>query len=181
MITLNYKISEQEYKDFYYFMGWLSPGRKSFRIRYHLTSLIAYFAVFALLFFVTGTMSFTFSTAVIILIIAVGFYFYNDFRIKRHYYNYGKKVYADSDKENSEMIISETGITVKDKTAEASYKWQAFTKKYEWKDTYYLFMSSNLALIIPKRVFSSPAQKDDFEKILAEHLPLQADFPTANK
>jgi c-di-AMP phosphodiesterase-like protein len=178
MITLNYTIGEQEYKDFYYFMGWLSPDRKAFRTRYHLTSLVAYLAVFILLFFITNSLSFNISTALILLVTGIAFYLYNNFRVKRHYYNYGKKVYEQSEKESSEMIIGETGITVKDKSAEANYKWTAFSKKYERTDVYYLYMSSSLALIIPKRVFRSASEKEDFEKLLAQHLPLHADLPT---
>lgn len=111
----------------------------------------------------------------------IAFYFYNNFRVKRHYYNYGKKVYEQSDKEPSEMIIGETGITVKDKTADANYKWSAFIKKYEKNDAYYLYMSTNMALIIPKRVFDSAAQKESFKKLIAEYLPLQADLPVVSK
>ena len=181
MITLNYTITEQEYKDFYYFMGWLAPNRKAFRIRYHVTALIAYLGVFALLFFITQTLSFTISTLLIIVLMGVGFYFYNNFRVKRHYYNYGKTVYQQSQNQNSEMIIGETGITVKDDATDASYKWSAFVRKYERSDVYYLYMSSNLALIIPKRVFDSASEKESFEKMLAQYLPLQADLPVVNK
>ena len=110
------------------------------------------------------------------MLIGVGFYFYNNFRVKRHYYNYGKKVYQQSQSENSEMIIGETGITVKDEATNASYKWSAFIKKYDRNDVYYLYMSSNLALIIPKRVFRSKAEKESFEVMLAQHLPLHADL-----
>ena len=181
MITLHYTITEQEYKDFYYFMGWLAPNRKAFRIRYHVTALIAYLAVFMLLFLITQTLSLNISTIVIIVLMGVGFYFYNIFRVKRHYYNYGKKVYHQSQSENSEMIIGETGITVKDEATNASYKWSAFIKKYERSDVYYLYMSSNLALIIPKKVFKSVDERESFEKMLAQYLPLQADLPVVNK
>lgn len=181
MIILNYTITEQEYKDFYYFMGWLAPNRKAFRIRYHVTALIAYLAVFALLFLITQTLIFSISTLLIIVLVGVGFHFYNNYRVKRHYYNYGKKVYQQSQGENSEMIIGETGITVKDEATDASYKWSAFIRKYERNDVYYLYMSSNLALIIPKRVFSSLAERESFEKMLAQYLPLQADLPVVNK
>ena len=181
MITLNYTITEQEYKDFYYFMGWLAPDRKAFRIRYHATALIAYLAVFALLFFITQNFSFSISNVLIIVLMGIGFYFYNNYRVKRHYYNYGKKVYQQSQSENSEMVIGETGITVKDDAANASYKWSAFIKKYERSDVYYLYMSSNLALIIPKRVFNSASERESFEKMLAQYLSLQADLPVVNK
>ncbi len=181
MITLNYTITEKEYKDFYYYIGWLAPDRKMFRIRYHLTALIAYLGVFALLFLITQSFRFNISTLVVMIVGGIAFYFYNEFRVKRHYYNQGKKVYETSDKENSEMLIGETGITVKDRTADASYKWAAFIQKYETKDAYYLYMSTNLALIIPKRVFISASQKESFEKMLSQYLPLQAELPAMNK
>ena len=90
----------------------------------------------------------------------------------------GRKVFDESDKENSEMIISESGIFGKSKDIEVHYKWPAFIKKYETSSAYYLVMSSNIGLIIPKRVFKSITEKESFEKMLAQNLSLQADFPT---
>jgi hypothetical protein len=42
-------------------------------------------------------------------------------------------------------------------------------------------MSSNIGLVIPKRVFKSNAEKESFEKMLAQYLPLQADLPASAK
>ena len=176
MITLNYSISEQEYKDFYYYLGWLAPDRKMLRIRYQLTSLITYLVFFSVLFFLIKPFSFGPSIFVIVIIIAIGLYYYNNFRLQRHFYKMGQRVYNDSDKENSEMTIGESGITATSKDSDAHYKWSAFTKKYETISAYYLIMSSNIGFVIPKRVFNSNTQREAFEKILAEYLPLQADL-----
>ena len=177
MITLNYTISEQEFKDFYYFVGWLAPDKKSYRIKYHLSSILSYVIIFVFIYYLKGFLYFNFITALIFLIPVIGLYYYTNYRMKTHFQNYGKKVYNDSDKDNSEMIIGESGISVKNKDAEAHYKWSAFVKKYETDAAYYLYMSTNIGLIIPKRVFNSTAQKESFEKILSQYLPLQADLP----
>ena len=175
MITLNYTISEQEYKDFYYFLGWLSPDRKSYRIKYYLTTYAWYFGLMIIIFIFTD-IPLDPKLLIALLIITVLWHFYSNWKLKRHFYKYGQKVYNESDKENSEMTVGESGITAKGRDADAKYKWSAFTKKYETDTAYYLYMSSNIGLIIPKRVFNSNKQREAFEKILAEYLPLQADL-----
>ena len=181
MITLTYTITEQEYKDFYYFVGWLNPDKKAYRIKYQLASILSYLIVFALIFYFKGFVNFNIISAIIFSIPLIGLYFYTNYRMKSHFHNYGRKVYNDSDKENSEMIIAESGVSAKSKDAEAHYKWSAFIKKYETDSAYYLYMATNIGLIIPKRVFRSVAEKESFEKMLAEYLPLQADLPTPGK
>ena len=178
MITLNYTISEQEYKDFYHYIGWLATDRKIYRIRYQLISLFTYSVLFTVLYFLTKPFTLDITSIVIIVIIAIALFYYNNFRIKKHFYKIGQKVYNDSDKESSEMIIGESGIIAKSKDSDAHYKWSAFTKKYETVSAYYLIMSSNIGLVIPKRVLNSATQKESFEKMLAQYLPLQAELST---
>ena len=177
MITLNYSITEQEYKDFYHYLGWLAPDRKIYRVRYQLTSLVTYLALFAVLYFLTKPFSLGIPTIIVIAVVALGLYYYNNFRIKRHFYKIGQRVYDDSDKEDSEMIIGESGIIAKSKDSDAHYKWSAFIKKYETDSAYYLIMSSNIGLVIPKRVFKSMGEKESFQSMLAQYLSLQADLP----
>lgn len=177
MITLNYTISEQEYKEFYHYLGWLAPDRRIYRVRYQATSLITYLVFFAVLYFLIKPFSLGIATFVIVVIVAIALFYYNNFRLRRHFYRIGQKVYDDSDKENSEMIIGESGIIANSKDSNAHYKWSAFTKKHETASAYYLIMSSNIGLVIPKRVFNSTTQRESFEKMLAQYLPLQADLP----
>ncbi|HEX6849178.1 MAG TPA: YcxB family protein [Chitinophagaceae bacterium] len=176
MVTLHYTISEQEYKEFYYFIGWLAPGKRSFRIKYRLSSILTYLILFAFVFYMKGFMYIDLITIIIFLAPVVGLYYYTNYRMKTHFHRLGKKVYHDSDKDNSEMIIGESGITAKNKDAEAHYKWSAFTKKYETDTAYYLLMATNIGLIIPKRVFHSATQKESFEGLLSQYLPLHADL-----
>ena len=177
MITLNYTISEQEYRDFYYFIGWLAPGKRSFRMKYRLSSILTYLILFAFVFYIKGFMYIDFATIIIFVLPVIGLYYYTNYRMKAHFKRLGKRVYDDSDKDNSEMTIGEQGITAKNKDAEAHYKWSAFVKKYETETAYYLLMSTNIGLIIPKRVFNSAAQRESFEKLLSQYLPLHADLP----
>jgi hypothetical protein len=79
------------------------------------------------------------------------------------------------------MIIGESGILGKSTDSEVHYKWSAFTKKYETDSAYYLIMSTNIGLVIPKRVFNSITEKESFEKMLSQYLPLQADLPSTSK
>jgi YcxB-like protein len=181
MITLNYTITEQEYKDFYYFLGWTAPHKKKDRIKYQVTSILSYLAIFVVGYYLTKPFPLGIPAFVILIICGIGLYYYNNFRLKRHFYKYGIKVYNDSDKENSEMIIGESGILGKSTDSEVHYKWSAFTNKYETGSAYYLIMSSGIGLVIPKRVFNSSAEKVSFEKMLSQYLPLQADLPGIGK
>ena len=178
MITLNYTISEQEYKDFFYYLGWLAPDKKNERVKYYFVNYLIYFFVMNVVFIINRVPPFNITIIIVELLLAVLFLFYLNWKMKRHYHKYGSRVFNDSDKENSEMIIGESGIIVKSKDTNAQYKWSAFVKKYETVTAYYLYMSTNIGLLIPKRVFNSRAQKEEFEKMLAQYLPLQADLPS---
>jgi len=180
MITLNYTISEQEYKDFYYFMGWRSPARRSYRIRFFVKTFAAYL-VFLLLLFYMKNFAIDLPAIIITLVVMTGLYFYSAFRVKRHYHNFGKKVFDESGNSPVEVSIGETGIFAKGQDGEANYKWSAFVKKFEENNCYYLLMSSQLGIIIPQRVFRLQKEQEAFEKMLSEYLPLQADLPMITK
>jgi len=181
MITLNYNITEQEFKDFYYFTGWLAPEKKTYRFKHHLSSTISYLIIFALIFYLKGFIYFDAFTTILFLIPLVGLYYYTNYRMRSYFYRWGKKVYNDSENESIEMVIGESGIAAKSKDAEAQYKWSAFVKKYETDTAYYLVMSSSLGLIIPIRVFNLASQKETFEKMLSQCLPLHVDLPIDDK
>jgi hypothetical protein len=176
MITLNYSITEQEYKDFYYFMGWLSPDRKKYRVKYFVRTFATFLALVILLFYIRDT-RFNVAGLIIILLVMGGLYLYSVFRVKSHYHNFGKKVFQESGSTPIEVTISETGIFAKGHDGETHYKWSAFAKKFEANNCYYLLMSSQLGIIVPKRVFTLKDDREAFEKMLSENLPLRATLP----
>jgi len=77
----------------------------------------------------------------------------------------------------TELTLSESGINETSNKVDVRYKWHAIMKKTEVNKCYYLYLNSRQALVIPQRIFVNQKEKEEFEKLLAEHLPLQAEFP----
>ena len=71
--------------------------------------------------------------------------------------------------------FSETGIIYKDEYKETNFQWNAFVRKEETADYYFLFTSALQALIFPKRVFKTAEDKRQFEKLLSQHLSFDAE------
>ncbi len=65
-----------------------------------------------------------------------------------------------------EMIFSEEDIVVKTNVSESSFAWDAILRASASKQTYYLFIAANQALIIPKDSFQSEADHDEFLELL---------------
>ena len=78
----------------------------------------------------------------------------------------------------TELTISETGISGKTKIAEVKYPWNAFQKKIIVNDCYYLYINAGHAIVIPLRALKTEKEKEAFERMLSEQLPLQAELPT---
>lgn len=73
------------------------------------------------------------------------------------------------------LQASDNGLVLQDPTIETRYQWKAFTKKLESQEYYFLFLNNIQALIIPKRVFTDPGQQARFDKLLSQHLSLDAE------
>jgi hypothetical protein len=71
--------------------------------------------------------------------------------------------------------IDDSGIYMKDTVSENRWKWEAFIKKQENEAYYFLFTSSIEAIILPKRIFKQAEEKTKFEKLLLQHLSLDAE------
>ena len=84
----------------------------------------------------------------------------------------------DSVLPETELTISETGISGKTKIAEVKYAWNAFQKKVLANNCCYLYINAGQAVVIPLRIFKTTQEKEAFEKMLSEQLPLQAELPT---
>jgi YcxB-like protein len=106
-------------------------------------------------------------------------------RIKHHYEKQVDKFYSNPSNSNfllkTELIIDENGIQSKDETTTTAHSWPAFVKKAETNDYFYLYLNSQLALVIPKRIFTSPKEKIEFESLLLAHFPLQAELNNLEK
>jgi len=68
-----------------------------------------------------------------------------------------------------EMIVSDEGIIFKSKDGESLIKWSAFTKYTIGKDIILLYISKDIAVSIPKRIFTTE-QKKEFVKIIKDKI-----------
>lgn len=76
-------------------------------------------------------------------------------------------------KEDHELLLGERTMTfdtdkvqTKGASAETTYQWDAIKRWEQTKSLYLLYISSNAAIIIPKRVFATATEVQDFETLL---------------
>jgi hypothetical protein len=70
-----------------------------------------------------------------------------------------------------EMIIEEDKVQLNMEYSDTTYRWGAFQKIEQTPNLYFLFIASNMAVLIPKRVFDTPQQQADFEALVKRKLP----------
>ena len=64
--------------------------------------------------------------------------------------------------------ISDKGLTVSGKRSVTDYEWSAIVSVDETDDHLFLFLDSNVALIVPRRSFASTSEYDEFRSQVEE-------------
>jgi len=181
MIQIQYTLAEKEFLDYNYYSGWQLPGKKKSRLLYYIVSPILYLVIVGFLLYDFDSGGFDNLTVIIGLLGLAAIIFLTRFRMRARFDKQALEMIrsspADSILAETQLTISETGISGKTKVTEVRYSWDAFQKKVIANDCYYLFISARHALVIPFRVFKTTLEKESFEKMLAQYLPLQADLP----
>lgn len=70
-----------------------------------------------------------------------------------------------------EMTLTDSEFRVATPDSDTSYKWSAVTKLEESAKSYFLFTSTNQAIILPKRVAQTPAEQAELELLLRSKFP----------
>lgn len=178
MINFEYKITEQEYRDYCLYSGWQSPDKKSKRIKYYATYMFIYFGGLFFLFSISSNFRFSLAMIVVPIIIGSLLFLYLRNRIASHYDRHVKEAIKESGEDNilttANLTFSESGIFGKTNSSEVRYSWSAIIKNIEVNNCYYLYLTSLQAIIIPKRIFNSPDDKIALEKMLLQNIPLKA-------
>ena len=78
--------------------------------------------------------------------------------------------------DESEIIISETGLIDQDKVSHSKYGWDAIVKKAETPNSYYLYTNSYHAIVIPKRVVRNKHEQDELQSYFNRFLSLSSEF-----
>jgi hypothetical protein len=70
-----------------------------------------------------------------------------------------------------EMIFEEDKVQLNMQYSETTYRWGAFQKFDQNSNLYFLYIASNMAVLIPKRVFENPQQQAEFEALVKRKMP----------
>ena len=185
MIHLQYKLTEKEFLDYNFYTCWQKPEKRNLRLAYYLTTPILYLVVIGLIFYDRNKEGFDNFAIILGIIGFIALMLLTKFRIRPRFDKQAlqmiKQSAPDTILSEMELMFAETGITGKTQIAEVKYSWNAFQKKVIVNDCYYLFINIRQAIVIPFRAFKTKTEKDSFEKMLAQYLPLQADLPAVNK
>lgn len=179
MISLQYAITKEDYLNYYTYVTWDAPENRKRRFNYYVRQVIP-ILLFIIAFYYTGI--FERNSKFILLILGFIFLtsFLSLFGVRSNAMRRAEKI--TNDPANSSifkdifMTVSEAGIHTKSSSTETKYEWNAFIKKQESKEYYFLFINSIQALIIPKRIFKNADERTQFEKLLSQHLSFDAEI-----
>jgi len=175
---LNFELTREDYFNYAYYTGYLAPGKKAELIKSRLKIFLFYLLILLLVKFSSAGETFT------------TFFFFSVFMLACIYLIPLFTVDVDTRKQtiaflenplnhnvliNTEVTISETGVAAKDMFTESKYRWDCVTKNEETKDYYFLYLNSVQAIIIPKRILKSEIEKENLSKMLAQHIPFNAE------
>lgn len=178
MLTLHYALTKEDYSNYYSFVAWDAPGKHKKRSLYYLRQ-IGTIVLFTAVFYFTGL----FDRSSMFAFVVIGFILLTSIVSMT---GARSAIVGQADKisdnpENSSIFlinnvtISETGILLQDEYTERKFRWPAFIKKQENGAYYFLFYNASEAVIIPKKVFKSAADKALFDGLLVQFLSFDAE------
>lgn len=179
MLSFTFNLTEEEYFEYNYYTAWAAPHKKGYRFRY-------YARVFALYSIIAGLYIFTNHShrieidLIIFAIIGIVYFLLVPLLIRNSIRRRTKQIIAEPENQHvldqSEIILTETGIVDQDHVAQSKYDWEAIVKKTETRNSYYLYTNSYHAIVIPKRVIKSPREQEELERLFSLYLSLSAEF-----
>ena len=183
--NFKYSLTEDEFADFSAYTNWLSPQMKKHRIVYILKSVsyfyISFIAFIAIEFYFNPLQKHNYtifkSVGVIGgLLFVLYLVFQTPFSIKAK----AKKMLLKEENKHflfeADLFLNDNGIASSDILSTNNYKWSSIVKFCITQRCFYLYTNSIQALIIPKRLFKSQIDIDQFEKFLSEKVPLSSSF-----
>jgi hypothetical protein len=178
MISLEYSLTKEDVFDFIYYNSWAAREKKAYRVRYYLKIiLLVYVSSWVFIILLRKGLppaGFYLYMAVVGFIsgILIGY-----LGVKRHYMKVINKMIANEDNAGyfSSRIINldENGINARDKHTDLKLEWNAIKKLVESEKHYYLFISGDQAIVIPKKVLK-PEEINELAILFERKLSLKA-------
>jgi hypothetical protein len=179
MLALKFNLTEEEYFEYNYYTAWAAPHKKSYRLRYYLKVFTFYSLIAGLYIFTNRRHRLEIDLAVfgilgIVYLLLVPLLIRNSIRRKT------KQIIAEPENEHvldeSEIILSESGIIDQDHVSYSKYDWDAIVKKSETPNSYYLYTNSYHAIVIPKRVIKNADEHKELEQLFNQYLSLSSEL-----
>lgn len=180
-----YSLTEDDFAEFNAYTTWYAPWQKKSRfnymLRFALYSILSYSATIIILrqldVSAKSNFSFLISLSVVILILFGFFSFYQaPFSIKNKARKFINKEENKHILNETDLEITDDGIISSDKESQVQLKWGSITKYVVTKEYFYLYTNSVQAQVIPKKLFSSQQEINEFDKFLTEKIPLSSSF-----
>jgi len=179
MVTLRFKLTEEEYFQYNYFTAWADPGKRSYRLSYFIRVMLLYGVVAALYILSNQTHNLTVDISVFVVTGSLYLLMVPLF-IKWSVRRRMKDILAKKENlhvlDDAEIELSDTGILDKDTVSESRYNWDAIVRKVETPNSFYLYTNSYHAIVIPKRTIGSGEDRQEIERLFNRHLPLSAEI-----
>lgn len=183
--SFKYSLSVEEYKEFAAYASWYAPWLKKLRIRTLFTICIYSAIMMAATIIVLNTINPSKNENIglliiissIALLIAIAFSYY------RTPYRVMEKAQKLITKEENAKLLAERDVVLNDSELQITnagsnsvIKWDSIVKFAVTKKYFLLFINSEQAYLIPKRLMASQAEIDELDKFLTEKIPIAASF-----
>jgi hypothetical protein len=180
MVILKYRLTEEDFFNFYYYTGWAAPNKRGYRIRYVLR-IIGLYSLLAGLYLFTISKNDTSSKILFFAVPALVYFLLIPTLVKRGIRQRSRAMLAKPENRNmlddAELVVMDTGILAKDSLSETKYSWDAIVRKDDTPSYYYLYTNSAQAIVIPKRVIKIDRERQELQQLFSQHLSLSSEFP----
>jgi hypothetical protein len=180
-----YSLSIDEFAGFNAYTMWYAPWQKKVRFNFLLRSLFYTAAIFIVSFFILNKinnsqrlirgLSISISVVGLIILNCISYY-QAPFGIM----NRAKKMVVKDENshilQETELEINQDGILTTDKDSRVHQKWNSIVRYAVTKESFYLYTNSIQAIVIPKRLFSSQKDIEEFDKFLTSKISISSSF-----
>ncbi len=184
--NFRFSLTEDDFADFNAYTVWLAPWNKKKKIKFFFRTLVYSIIIMTgITYLIDEITSLGQKSNINFRIgLSLGFgllsalisYFNTTERVKKS----AKKTLHGKENQNflkeTDLRISEAGIFDADKVCSANYTWISIVKYSVTKQFFYLYINSIQAIIVPKRLFNSQYEIDEFDKFVTEKIPLLSLF-----
>jgi hypothetical protein len=180
-----YSLTEDEFAEFNAYTVWSAPWQKKTRFNFVIrTVLYAGISMAATIILLDKFRHKSGNNTTVLLITLLIFlpllstiaYYQEPFNIKRR----ARKLIVKEENSHvlneTELDINDDGIIHSDNKSMVQQKWSSIIRYTVAKEYFYLYTNSMQAQIIPKRLFSTQKEIEEFDKFLTTKIPLTSSF-----